>query len=780
MKKHFLLGLLLLLLLPLPVLAQGTPPIQAQVSLGMDGQCKFGAWLPVQVTLSNQGDDFTGELVIAYAQARQKFPLELPANAQKAFASVLYINQQNPSQQIDISLLTESGAEIALESLPLDCNATRLVGVLTDTPSAFTALNALPPANTTDVAYLDAASLSENWLGLQAMDILLVSNVDATKLTEKQHAALRTWIQKGGQIIFGGGAQYQKTWAGFDDILPLDVSGADTADVTLKLNPASEGLTLNNILLIQGDLAENATPLFSTGDQPLVVQKKLGAGLVMLLTFDPNISSFRSWDQIINFYDYLLIGISEKQDFSQVQNWDALINATSRFDGLTLPSTGLIFGLLIFYIILVGPVQYIVLRIMGRLELSWVTIPLITLVFTLALIFTGWDLRGTKPRVNQLAVVHHWAGTDEASLGGYASIFSPHRDRYEIDVDGNFIPMPFAPHYYYDTPNNEWDFTLHSDSFVAETDISNAEIMPIGLRGSIPAPAIKTDLALELNKNDALLTGSIQNQSEAALTDCSLLYPGGFKKLGRIGVGAERPIVEHIAYLAPSNFTSRASSGSSSSYYLDDLFQQPVYNDYQTSKKYNLLAAVFGDYEMPNVGFMLICWDETQVPYTLSLPGHETDTESLTLYLTSLDVPIETQDGQLSIPPLFFDWHIPEGNRFSYDSPDYLYFSYLDSAEIIYSLNTPVDYAQVDTLTLHLEGDSSERNDFPLDIFFWNFETEDWDQQAVRDWGDFTLENANPYVNGKGSEIRIMLNENGNGGGTFDVTRVVFSLVVAQ
>ena len=107
MKKHLLLALIFLLLLPLPASAQGTPPIQAQVSLGMDGQCKFGAWLPVRVTLTNQGDDFTGELVIAYAQARHKFPLELATNAEKGFETELYINDRNPSQQIDIALLPE-------------------------------------------------------------------------------------------------------------------------------------------------------------------------------------------------------------------------------------------------------------------------------------------------------------------------------------------------------------------------------------------------------------------------------------------------------------------------------------------------------------------------------------------------------------------------------------------------------------------------------------------------------------------------------------------------
>ena len=774
MKKLLLLGsLLLLLIIPLPANAQGDSPIQAEVSLGLDGQCKFGAWLPVQVTLSNQGEDFSGELVLSYSQARHKFPLELAANAEKAFDTVLFVDANNISQRIKISLLPTNGIEIALEQVPLDCNATRLIGLLTDTPSAFTALNALPPANTTDVAYLDAASLAESWLGLQAMDILIVSNVDATTLTEKQHSAIRAWVQKGGQIVFGGGAGYQQSWDGFSDILPLNISGTRTTDITL------ETLSLNNILLIEGRSTEGAKTLFGTKNRPLVVEQEIGAGLVTLMAFDPNISAFRSSDEIINFYDTLLISSSDKQDYTQVRDWDYLINATSRFDGLTLPSTGLIFGLLILYIIMVGPAQYIVLRIMNRLELSWLTIPAITLLFTLILILTGGDLRGSRPRVNQMAVVHHWAGADEASLGGYASIFSPRRDNYQIDVQGDFIPMPFAPHYYYDTPNNEWDFILSNDSFIAETDIENAQIMPIGLRGNISAPAIIADLVLELNQNDVTLTGVIANQTGAALSDCALTYPGGYKELGTLPVGVERPIIEKLNYLAATNFTSGAS-GTSSSYYVEDLFVQSIYADYQTTKKYNLLSAVVGSYEMPNAGFMSICWDETQVPYTLSLPGRESDTESLTLYMTSLDVPITTDDSLLTIPPLFFDWTIPEGNDFYYYSPDALYFTYLDSAEIAYTLNTSIDYAQLEFMTLHLDGDSSQRNDFPLNIFFWNFETSAWDQQDVQDWGNFILDNPAPYVDEKETEIRVRLDENGNGGGTFDVTRVEFSLVVKQ
>ena len=186
---------------------------------------------------------------------------------------------------------------------------------------------------------------------------------------------------------------------------------------------------------------------------------------------------------------------------------------------------------------------------------------------------------------------------------------------------------------------------------------------------------------------------------------------------------------------------------------------------------------LFGDYTLPSVGFLLIGWDDTQVPYQFNLLDHEVDAEYLTAYLTSFQVEITTEEKRLIIPPVFFDWYIPETSSFSYSNPYDLYFAYLDSAEIYYRLGDVISYSQADELIIHLEGDS-QRTDFPLDVFLWSFDEDVWKQQAITNWGDYAITDPSPYINRNASEIRVMLSENGNGGGTIDVSRVDLSLVV--
>ncbi len=776
MKKHLLFKLsifLVILAFAITAQAQAEQPIRAEISLGFDDQCKYGNWLPIYIELDNPGDDFSGQLGISYSQAVHKFPVELATNGQKAFSTELYLDIRNVSQEIVFSLYPADpkADEVILQRIPLNCSATRLVGVLTDTPAAFTILNALQPASTTDIAFLSAHTIPEHWLGLQAIDILILANTNATQLRDEQRSAINTWVQQGGQIIFGGGAEWQHTLAGFDDLLPMELSGARTADISLKINSTSEIFLLEKTILLTGTLNDDAKVLVQDGNTPLVVQQGIGAGTSTLMTFDPNITLLRAWDDLLNFYDHILISSPEKEDFAGVRNWNALIDATSRFTGLKLPSTWLVFGLLFIYVISVGPAQYLILKRLKRLELSWVTIPAITLVFTIGLILLGWDLRGSKPRINQLAVVHHWAGEKEASLGGYASIFAPKRDIYQIAVDGDFTPQPFAPHHYYNTPNNEWTFTLHNDSFLAETNVDNAEIMPLALRGSLPSPEIEIDLKLNLNQRNTFLAGTIINHGKFNLDDSVLIYPWGYRNLGRINAG------EEVEIQIPANILTNSSTNNAA-IYLDDLIATSIYSDHQGYKEYHLLRAVFEEHQMPPVGFMLLGWDEKQVPYALTLVDHEVDSEALAAYLISFDVEITTEEERFTIPPVFFNWSIPEDNKFNYNRPDDLRFAYQDSAEIHYQLSTPITYSNVNELILHLDGDSSQRNDFPLEIFLWNFETEEWEKQEVTNWGNSLITNASFYVSETASEIRIMLNENGNGGGTFDVTSADFSLVV--
>ena len=129
------------------------------------------------------------------------------------------------------------------------------------------------------------------------------------------------------------------------------------------------------------------------------------------------------------------------------------------------------------------------------------------------------------------------------------------------------------------------------------------------------------------------------------------------------------------------------------------------------------------------------------------------------------------------LPPALFNWFIPESNSSQYSDPYQMRFGYQDQVEIYYKLAQPVAYSKIVELIIHLEGQDS-RTDFPLDVFLWNFETNQWDKFNVRNWNDILISNPTNYVDRNIREVRIRLAENGNGGGDANVTRADISLVV--
>ena len=62
--------------------------------------------------------------------------------------------------------------------------------------------------------------------------------------------------------------------------------------------------------------------------------------------------------------------------------------------------------LIVLYILLIGPIEYFFLkRVLGRLELTWITFPIIVLTVSLAAYFTAYSLKGRDLRVNKIDVV---------------------------------------------------------------------------------------------------------------------------------------------------------------------------------------------------------------------------------------------------------------------------------------------------------------------------------------------------------------------------------------
>jgi len=770
----------------LPAQAQSSSEFDVKIQVGFDGHCKFGYWLPIHILLNVQDSYFSGHLSIAYSQSEYLIPISLTPNAQKSISTQIFTNVRDVNQTVTLQLIPEQEgvSSIFLEGKNLTCVANRIIGVITDTPSAFTILNSLPPADSTDVVLLNNENLPENVLGFQNLDALFVANADTSKLSFEQYEAIKLWVMQGGHLIFGGGTNWQNTLFGFDELLPLMITSSQTANILSGFSSFGNSLDLSDIVFLDGTLQPYSKVLIQDNGQPLVVQRFLGSGTVSLITFDPNVSEFRESKNALLFYDYLLSSASGSYDFVAIKDWISAIEAVSLFQNQVLPSAWLVLVILALYVLLIGPVNFLILKRMSKSEWAWYSTPIITIFLTAVIVALGWDFRGTKPQINQLAVIHQWAGGDQAYASGMVGIFSPRRDNYRVRLDAGFSPYPFAPHNYFNTPNNEWDFT-QADAFHAETLINASEIMPLGILGQASPLPINSDLHLNLESSTAILSGEIQNESDVDLKNAILFYPGGFELIGDL------PADGSIRINLPIDLLSQKSSNSSSIVYSNVYNPNTYYGSIiegnispstmvaknKIQQQLNLIEAILGNYTVPPVGFLLIGWDDTQAPYQVSLPEEEFDSNHMTAYMISLPIGAVSSTNQMILTPALFNWFITESSNLRYSNPYEMRFGFQDQVEIYYKLAQPVSYSNIVELIIHLEGEDS-RSDFPLDIFLWNYELNHWDKFNVRNWNDVLISDPTNYVDKNITEIRIKLAENGNGGGDANVTRADISLVV--
>src|SRR3989304_2966027 len=95
--------------------------------------------------------------------------------------------------------------------------------------------------------------------------------------------------------------------------------------------------------------------------------------------------------------------------------------------------------LLVAYIVLIGPVNYLVLRRLDRREWAWLTMPLLIVVFSAGAFGLGRLLKGSDAVVNEIAIVRGAAGAGSGLGPVYVGVFSPTRRTFDVKVAGGAL-----------------------------------------------------------------------------------------------------------------------------------------------------------------------------------------------------------------------------------------------------------------------------------------------------------------------------------------------------
>lgn len=125
------------------------------------------------------------------------------------------------------------------------------------------------------------------------------------------------------------------------------------------------------------------------------------------------------------------------------QNSYAATEAVSSLPTLTLPSILQLIGFLLVYTVVVGPLNYWVLKRRNQLEKAWLTIPALVLIFSAVTYFTGFQLRGNDTIINQISVVYSQTDAEQADVYSLLGLYSPQRKTYDLVLPQNALARPY-------------------------------------------------------------------------------------------------------------------------------------------------------------------------------------------------------------------------------------------------------------------------------------------------------------------------------------------------
>ena len=567
MKKTKWTALTLLVMLVMSFIlpateASAAATLEVKATAGISGKAKYQSVVPLQVTVKNNGADFSGDMAINSSNSYEAasalvVPIDIAAGEEKTFT--FYLDGLADYSYSDTDLFAfyegniEKGKKIAykgtkrLQSNFLDPSST-FIYTLTDKSDRLSALLRLSTfvaqsnVEVFNINQLKDYTLPEDSQGLAMANVIVVDEVAIADLTQKQQEALLKWVQDGGTLLLGAADQINATAGIFKEYLPLSLSQEMTAISAEALTKMSGGgIFTQPISVYSATSSEGSLPVLTENNTVLAAKKKVGSGEVIQTTFSLGDQPLASMDgygallaKVINIQSISQQGMMRQGQSPLDQISYELRNINELFPSFEV-SVSYMLIVIILYILIIGPILYFVLKKADKREHAWWIIPSISVVLSIVLFIVGAKDRIVQPQVQQSAF---YKVNEDNSVNGYyvESILTNRSGDFVVNADQNTTAVALR---------NYNNFTgtmgpLHESSYIKENasgstltlrDLSYWSVQSFG--GKTSAQNIgKMDIDITL-KNEKL-TGTVKNNFPFALKDVTLISGVKEVKLGDI------------------------------------------------------------------------------------------------------------------------------------------------------------------------------------------------------------------------------------------------------
>ena len=297
--------------------------------------------------------------------------------------------------------------------------------------------------------------LPADWTGYAGLDLLVLYDPDWTELTSHQQRAITQYVSNGGSVLMVLGMKPMPAGSPLAEMLPLglgDPREIRLARLDLSKWNCREPKT-DKVPCWRAALNANAPGWafeHDTNGNAIFASGPVGFGKAGVLLFDPALLGCRQGKDLANFWAPLMAPLVTQRKITLSDNPEnsdndysfdlgpesnaskAVLEHLYSVEQLKPIDIGWVVLVLASLAVLIGPVDYLVLKAVGRLTWTWVTSTACIAVFSVGAYYGVEYLRGGELQARLVSVVDAVDGANCAWATRYLGIFAPHSDDYSL------------------------------------------------------------------------------------------------------------------------------------------------------------------------------------------------------------------------------------------------------------------------------------------------------------------------------------------------------------
>lgn len=821
-RRFFLLPVILLTVLAssfVQVSAEPGANLSLSVKAGYDDTVKIGFSVPFNIGLKNSGEDVSGELQIIVnstpdSRSVYSTPFTLPKGSNKDF--IINVPVYTIDRSIEVKLVSggKTLKEAEYEFKKFISPDTPVIGAVSDEQNSIKGLGeinlsdqllqessseeamkrmAMAAAGEKSVVSnklaepinLNSKNFPEDIKALAAFDILVISNFDTTALNEKQISCLEKWVDKGNMLFIGTGQNWKKVYSGLPDTLkPFKIEGTEKLASSPALGSFTGKQPPAGSLDIAKGISGNGTVAAKEGDSPLIVHYKLGAGSISILTFDPSFSPISNWDELQSLWKNTFssassaFGTNSATGVSSIPNTYMNLNylVTDVPESQTPPYKFLLIMIGI-YIVVTGPVLYLLLKWKDKRDWSWVAIPLMALLFLGTIYIVGFKTRFNTAVLNNLSIIDMSPGLDKYNINTVMGVFNNKKGtmrlQYPVSSSMDINPNSTAEYGYYSSGQS----TGKDGAITSKLSYSDPVIYEM-YQARLWVPAVitanktlpsKGELLSTVSLVDGKLKTVIKNTTGFPLKEAFIVIGDNYIEVGDIDPSEEKTVEALLGspevQLRLENFLN-SRYGQNYNVSKADRTREWMENNRKRNILENILARNSGT-TGSQAGIMLIAFNYDDPGYGLDINGQKPKTYNTNIVYSAMGMNLE-KGSKITLPAgivkAVFDqsktsfassYDISQGSIRVHEDADVDFTAFIPSN--IKAGSIKILWENVIPAYIKYRSSSSPSQNYGKNVhkyFILNNTTGGWEEIAS---GHTIDKNASDYINGN-NEIKLRAN----------------------